>query len=66
MVTRSQINALPNTVGLYFFKNNETINYVGKSVNIKVRVLSHLENAKLDNKERLIIDNSNKIETIIT
>jgi excinuclease ABC subunit C len=28
--------------------------------------LSHLENSKLDNKERLIIDNSNKIETIVT
>lgn len=66
MITRSQIANLPNTIGLYLFKKNEDINYIGKSVNIKARVLSHLENAKLDNKERLIIDNSNKIETIIT
>ena len=66
MITRSQIDNLPNTIGLYVFKNNETINYIGKSINIKARLLSHLENAKLDNKERLIIDNSNKIETIIT
>ena len=52
-------------IGLYLFKNNESINYIGKSVNIKARVISHLENAKLDNKERLIIENSNKIEVII-
>ncbi|HEX7542555.1 MAG TPA: GIY-YIG nuclease family protein [Patescibacteria group bacterium] len=66
MITRNQIDNLPNTIGLYLFKNNKAINYIGKSLNIKARVSSHLENAKLDNKERLIIDNSNKIETIIT
>ena len=66
MITRSQIDNLPNTIGLYIFKKNKAVNYIGKSINIKVRVSSHLENAKLDNKERLIIDNSNIIETIIT
>lgn len=66
MITRSNIDNLPNTIGLYLFKKNNVINYIGKSVNIKARVLSHLENAKLDNKEKLIIDNSNIIETIIT
>lgn len=66
MINKSQINNLPNMIGLYLFKNNRATNYIGKSVNIKARVLSHLENAKLDNKERLIIENSNKIETIIT
>lgn len=64
MVTRSQINSLPNTIGIYIFKKDDVINYIGKSVNIKSRVLSHLENAKLDNKENLIINNSNKIEVI--
>lgn len=66
MITRKEIEQLPNTVGLYLFKQNKTINYIGKSVNIKARLLSHLENSKLDNKERSIITNSNKIETIIT
>lgn len=66
MITRSQIDSLPSMIGLYLFKNNENINYIGKSVNIKARVISHLENAKLDNKERLIIENSNRIEIIIT
>lgn len=66
MVTKSQVNNLQSTIGLYLFKNNDVINYIGKSVNIKARVFSHIENAKHDNKERLIVENSNKIETIVT
>lgn len=65
MITRSQIDSLPSMIGLYLFKNDESINYIGKSVSIKARVISHLENAKLDNKERLIIENSNKVEIMI-
>ena len=66
MITRKEIEILPSTIGIYLFKRDKTINYIGKSVNIKARILYHLENAKLDNKERLIIKNSNKIGTIIT
>ncbi|MDO8741827.1 MAG: GIY-YIG nuclease family protein, partial [Candidatus Roizmanbacteria bacterium] len=66
MITRNQIKDLPSTIGLYLFKKDKIINYIGKSVNIKARVFSHLENAKLDNKERLIVNNSNTIETIAT
>jgi excinuclease ABC subunit C len=66
MITRNQIDKLPNTTGLYIFKEGGVINYIGKSVNIKARVLSHLENSRIDNKERLIIENSSIIETIIT
>ena len=66
MVTKNQVKDLPNTIGLYLFKKNKIINYIGKSVNIKARVSSHLENAKLDNKERLIVDNSDTVETITT
>lgn len=66
MITKSQIDNLPSTIGIYFFKNDKVINYIGKSVNIKARVSSHLENAKLDNKEKLIIENSNIVEAIAT
>lgn len=66
MITRNQVKDLPSTIGLYLFKKDKAINYIGKSVNIKARVSSHLENAKLDNKERLIVENSNKVETITT
>jgi len=66
MITKSQIDNLPSTIGIYFFKNDKVINYIGKSVNIKSRVSSHLENAKLDNKEKLIIKNSNIVEAVAT
>ena len=66
MITRKQIEQLPSTIGIYLFKKDREINYIGKSVNIKARVSSHLENAKLDNKERLIVNNSNTIEIIAT
>src|SRR3989339_1869392 len=66
MITRKEIEIHPSTIGIYLFKRDKTVNYIGKSVNIKARLLSHLENSKLDNKERSIIANSNKIETIIT
>ncbi len=66
MIIRNQVKDLPSTIGVYLFKKNKIINYIGKSVNIKARVFSHLENAKLDNKERLIIHNSDTVETITT
>jgi excinuclease ABC subunit C len=66
MITKKQIKDLPSTIGLYLFKKGKIINYIGKSVNIKARVFSHLENAELDNKERLIVNNSDTIETITT
>ncbi len=66
MITKNQVKNLPSTIGLYLFKSDNVVNYIGKSVNIKVRVFSHLENAQLDNKERLIVANSNTIEVIPT
>ncbi len=62
----SPIN-LPSTIGVYIFKTgSDEILYIGKSVNIKTRVKSHFENAKLDAKECAIVENSTKIETIPT
>lgn len=57
---------LPSTTGVYLFKKGDLILYVGKSVNIKVRVKSHIENAKIDIKESLIVQNAEKIEYIVT
>lgn len=57
---------LPASNGIYEFVRGEEILYVGKSVNIKARVLSHLENAKIDNKEAAIVNNSDTIRYYIT
>lgn len=57
---------LPSTNGVYLFKNKETVLYVGKSINIKVRVKSHIKNALLDQKEALIIQQSDRVDFVIT
>lgn len=63
---KEEILKLPTTNGVYLFKKKDTILYIGKSVNLKARVLSHLENAKLDNKEMAIVTNADIIEYIVT
>ncbi len=39
---------------------------MGKSVNIKARVISHIENAKLDAKEAAIVNNSDTVDFFVT
>lgn len=64
--SKEAINAsVPPSCGVYFFKKGTEILYIGKSVNLKARLLSHLENARLDNKEAAIIQNSETIEYVI-
>lgn len=62
MIRKEDLKHLPSTFGVYIFKKGGEILYVGKSVNIKARVFSHIENAKLDRKEYLIISNSDSVE----
>ena len=66
MITKKQIVPLPSTFGVYLFKKDNEVLYVGKSNNIKARVKSHLENAKLDRKEYLIVSQSTTVETVTT
>jgi len=65
-LNRSNIKELPSTTGVYLFKKNKEILYIGKSVNLKARLLSHLENAKIDKKEAAIVRGSQVVECIIT
>jgi len=66
MITKDIAGKLPSTFGVYIFKHKDEVLYVGKSINIKARVISHLENAPLDRKENLIVSQSDSIEHIIT
>lgn len=65
-ISRKGINSLPATTGIYLFKHGNELLYIGKSVNLKARLLSHLENAKYDSKEAAIVHNSDRIECIVT
>lgn len=66
MIDENVLKDIPSTFGVYIFKKRDEVLYVGKSVNLKARIKSHFENAKLNKKESLIINQSDKIETIIT
>src|SRR3990167_7101157 len=65
-LTREKIRSLPASPGIYLFKSGKQILYIGKAVSLKARLLSHLENAKLDAKEALIVQKSDNIEYILT
>lgn len=68
-VVPCQKNALknvPSTHGIYIFLDKNTPLYIGKSVNLKARLSSHFENAKIDAKEFQIISHSDKIHFIVT
>lgn len=65
--TREDINRLPTTTGVYQYRDKDkTILYIGKSVNLKARILSHRENAKTDAKEAGFAHNATYITCIIT
>lgn len=57
---------LPSTNGVYIFRKGEEYLYVGKSVNIKARVLSHVENTKGSEKEHAIVSQCDNLTTIPT
>jgi len=65
MITKDQLSTLPTTVGIYIFKNQNEILYIGKSINIRERVKSHIERADIDPKEKAIVENSDHVEHIV-
>jgi len=65
MITTEQVQALPEAIGLYLFKNKSGYLYIGKSLNIRQRVRNHIERIALDAKENAIYTNSDEIEFII-
>ncbi|MBN2669294.1 MAG: GIY-YIG nuclease family protein [Bacteroidales bacterium] len=49
------VDALPETSGIYCFKNSEEqIIYIGKSINIRQRVISHLNNTATKKNLRML------------
>ncbi len=65
-VPLADIERVPTTNGIYMFRNDAEILYVGKSVNIRARVHSHIESAKISAKESGITGASTNIEYAVT
>jgi excinuclease ABC subunit C len=65
MITKDQIKSLPQVIGIYLFKKGTEYVYIGKSLNIRERVHNHSERARIDAKEKAIIENSDTVEYVI-
>ena len=66
-ITEDTIDTLPETSGVYlFYDNRGTPLYIGKSKNIRDRVLSHFSSDHRNNKEMKISQTIASIETIQT
>ena len=63
---KNLINNLPSSPGVYFLLNEAVPIYIGKATNIRARLRSHINNAKFNQKERMMIDEATKIEYSLT
>jgi excinuclease ABC subunit C len=62
---KSILQGAPQSVGVYIFQDKEGgYLYIGKSVNLRARLISHLENAVLDPKERAVLERTESIRLI--
>ena len=66
MITLKDADSLPDQPGVYFFNVKGIPHYIGKSVNIRARVKSHIHQAKLSHKERAIVELADSITYDVT
>ncbi|NIT04416.1 GIY-YIG nuclease family protein [Candidatus Saccharibacteria bacterium] len=58
----SKVKGAPQTIGVYQFLKGREVLYVGKAVNIKARLASHLANARFDPKEAAIVEGATRVK----
>ncbi len=61
-----EINAIPETFGVYLFHGESALLYVGKSVTLRTRVLSHFQGDHSSAKEMRIAQEIKRIEYRVT
>ncbi len=66
MIHRESVSDMPDQPGVYFFKKGKTPIYIGKSVNIRTRVYSHIAQAKLSKKEHAIVSQADSVDFMTT
>jgi len=66
MITRASTQCLPDQPGVYFFMKGDTPIYIGKSVNIRARVHSHIQASKLSRKEYAIVSQADAMDYMTT
>jgi len=62
-ISRAQIEALPPTPGVYYFKDQKgKIIYIGKAINLKKRVYSHFSGNSIKQQRQEFLKNIHSIE----
>lgn len=61
MIPKKIISRLPSTFGVYQLLKNKTPIYVGKSVNIKARINSHITSSRFDEWEKKLFSEADDI-----
>ncbi|HPR64468.1 MAG TPA: excinuclease ABC subunit UvrC [Thermoanaerobaculia bacterium] len=64
-IRKEELASVPESPGVYLFKEGERALYVGKAVNLKRRVLDHLQ-APGDERHRTFLRQSDRIDYIVT
>ncbi len=60
------INNIPTSSGVYFFKNNKKILYIGKAKNLKKRISSYFQKNHNDIKTSFLVKKIKQIDWIVT
>lgn len=63
---REELKNVPTTNGVYLFEQKGKPLYIGKSVNLKARLISHFEAAKVDPKASGYVTNADRISFYLT
>ena len=63
---RENLKNVPSMIGVYIFESKNTPIYIGKSINLKARLISHFEAAKIDSKTSGYVDGADSISYYLT
>ena len=63
MLTRKDFQKAPNAPGIYFFKNKTgKILYIGKAVNLRLRLLSYADPNAIEARKRKMLEEARRVE----
>jgi len=62
MITKDQLDIFPHGIGVYLFKKGDDYIYIGKSIDIKSRLMGHWERRSFDAKENALFEQADRID----
>ena len=64
--SKENLKTVPAMTGVYVFNSKDKPTYIGKSINLKARLISHFEEAKIDPKAAGYVDSADTISYYLT